>query len=99
MTTIEERAVTDVYTNIVFRCHIIMIKNNGQGKKKPATWDVKETECFLAIIKDLQVIALMDGKKFRTSEIFKKVEETFRNKGYYKTHMQLLDKFKAMKSM
>lgn len=71
----------------------------NQEKKKPATWDVKETECFLALIKELQVTTLMDGKKFRTSEIFKKVEEAFKDKGYNKTHTQLLEKFKAMKSM
>lgn len=59
---------------------------------------MKETECF-SIIKELQVTTLMDGKKFRTSEIFKKVEEIFKSKGYHKTHTQLLDKFKAMKSM
>lgn len=69
----------------------------NQEKKKPATWDVKETECFLALIKELQVTTLMDGKKFRTSEIFKKVEEAFKDKGYNKTHTQLLEKFKAMK--
>ncbi|XP_077282254.1 uncharacterized protein LOC143908462 [Temnothorax americanus] len=70
---------------------------SNQERKKPATWDVQETECFLAIIKELQVIALMDGKKFRTSEIFKKVEEVFKSKGYQKTPTQLLDKFKTMK--
>jgi len=72
--------------------------NTNQEKKKPVLWNVEETECFLTIIKELQVTTLMDGKKFRTSEIFKKVEEAFKSKGYNKTHTQLLDKFKAMKS-
>lgn len=40
----------------------------------------------------------MDGKKYRTPEIKKKVEETFQSKGYHKTHTQLLKKFKAMKN-
>lgn len=47
----------------------------------------------------MQVIALMDGKKYRTSEIFKKVEEVFNSKGFHRTHTQLLEKFKALKSM
>jgi len=70
----------------------------NKEKKKSVLWNVEETECFLTIIKELQVTTLMDGKKFRTSEIFKKVEEAFKSKGYNKTHTQLLDKFKAMKS-
>lgn len=79
-----ERVVTGIYTNI-FNTLIYdykMITNNckNQEKKNP-TWDDQGNGMILAIIKELQVITLIDEKKFRTSKIFKKVE----GKGYYKT--------------
>ncbi|XP_066585870.1 uncharacterized protein [Prorops nasuta] len=40
----------------------------------------------------------MDGKRFRTADIFKKVEEKFNSSGIYnRSFQQLLDKFKTMK--
>lgn len=60
-----------------------MITNNykNQEKKNLTTWDDQGNGMILAIIKELQVITLIDEKKFRISKIFKKVE----GKGYHKT--------------
>uniref|UniRef100_A0A1B0DHP7 Myb/SANT-like DNA-binding domain-containing protein n=1 Tax=Phlebotomus papatasi TaxID=29031 RepID=A0A1B0DHP7_PHLPP len=60
-------------------------------------WSSEETKVFLHIIEEKQILAMMDNKKHRNSEIFKIVEKEFRNAGYTRDCKQLEIKFKNLK--
>lgn len=65
--------------------------------KKGHNWLEKETVCFLELCVEKQILAIMDGRKFKHVEIFKMLEPEMAKRGYPKTADQMKLKLKNLK--
>ena len=73
-------------------------KIKEKKKRKPRdSWDKAEIEYFLNLIKEKQIIAMLDGKKFKVKDVFKKLEEPMEKAGYKKDAEQMINKLKLLK--
>lgn len=52
---------------------------------------------FLILLKEKKILSLLDGKKFRATEIFKSIEADMKEKGFPRDHLQMRTKFKNLK--
>lgn len=53
---------------------------------------------MLSIIKNKEILRLLDGKRYRNGDIFKIVEEELKKRGFQKTVLQIRTKFKTLKA-
>ncbi|XP_074524536.1 pyrroline-5-carboxylate reductase 3 isoform X1 [Halichoeres trimaculatus] len=67
------------------------------GMKKQ-NWDVKETELFLEILKELDMEKCLDGRKVRNTKIFKVAHRRMTAAGYHRSVDQLKFRWKLLKS-
>lgn len=65
--------------------------------EKRDLWTYTETEDFIKILKENQILKLMDSKRFRVVEIFKFLKNEMKNIGYSRNATQIQIKFKALK--
>ncbi|XP_072245011.1 pyrroline-5-carboxylate reductase 3 isoform X1 [Leuresthes tenuis] len=67
------------------------------GMKKQ-NWDVKETELFLEILKELDMKKCLDGRKVRNNKLFKVAHRRMTAAGYHRSVDQLKFRWKLLKS-
>uniref|UniRef100_UPI0037E7A5C4 pyrroline-5-carboxylate reductase 3 isoform X1 n=2 Tax=Semicossyphus pulcher TaxID=241346 RepID=UPI0037E7A5C4 len=67
------------------------------GMKKQ-NWDVKETELFLEILKELDMKKCLDGRKVRNTKLFKVAHRRMTAAGYQRSVDQLKFRWKLLKS-
>ncbi|XP_058493650.1 pyrroline-5-carboxylate reductase 3 isoform X1 [Solea solea] len=65
---------------------------------KKQNWDVKETELFLEILKDLDMKKCLDGRKVRNNTLFKVAHRRMTAAGYHRSVDQLKFRWKLLKS-
>lgn len=65
---------------------------------KKQNWDVKETELFLEILKELDMKNCLDGRKVRNSKLFKVAHRRMIAAGYHRSVDQLKFRWKLLKS-
>ncbi|CAJ1061186.1 pyrroline-5-carboxylate reductase 3 isoform X1 [Xyrichtys novacula] len=65
---------------------------------KKQNWDVKETELFLGILKELDMEKCLDGRKVRNTTIFKVAHRRMTAAGYHRSVDQLKFRWKLLKS-
>lgn len=65
---------------------------------KKQNWDVKETELFLEILKELDMEKCLDGRKVRNAKIFKVAHRRMTAAGYHRSVDQLKFRWKLLKS-
>ncbi|XP_020492902.1 pyrroline-5-carboxylate reductase 3 [Labrus bergylta] len=65
---------------------------------KKQNWDVKETELFLEILKELDMEKCLDGRKVRNAKIFKVAHRRMTAAGYQRSVDQLKFRWKLLKS-
>lgn len=66
-------------------------------QKKRVNWTTLETSFMLSIIRDKNILQLLDGKRYRNTDIFKVVEEELKIRGFMKTSAQIRTKWKTLK--
>ncbi|KAM4549338.1 pyrroline-5-carboxylate reductase 3 isoform 1-T1 [Odontesthes bonariensis] len=65
---------------------------------KKQNWDVKETEFFLEILKELDMKKCLDGRKVRNDKLFKTAHRRMTAAGYHRSVDQLKFRWKLLKS-
>ncbi|XP_067370750.1 pyrroline-5-carboxylate reductase 3 isoform X1 [Channa argus] len=65
---------------------------------KKQNWDVKETELFLEILKELDMKKCLDGRKVRNNTLFKVAHRRMTAAGYHRSVDQLKFRWKLLKS-
>ncbi|TKS74945.1 Pyrroline-5-carboxylate reductase 3 [Collichthys lucidus] len=65
---------------------------------KKQNWDVKETELFLEILKELDMKKCLDGRKVRNNKLFKVAHRRMTAAGYHRSVDQLKFRWKLLKS-
>ncbi|XP_034737327.1 pyrroline-5-carboxylate reductase 3 isoform X1 [Etheostoma cragini] len=65
---------------------------------KKQNWDVKETELFLEILKELDMKKCLDGRKVRNNKLFKVAHRRMTVAGYHRSVDQLKFRWKLLKS-
>lgn len=65
---------------------------------KKQNWDVRETELFLEILKELDMKKCLDGRKVRNSKLFKVAHRRMTAAGYHRSVDQLKIRWKVLKS-
>ncbi|RVE73671.1 hypothetical protein OJAV_G00033600 [Oryzias javanicus] len=65
---------------------------------KKQNWDVRETELFLEILKDLDMKKCLDGRKVRNNKLFKVAHRRMMAAGYHRSVDQLKFRWKLLKS-
>lgn len=65
---------------------------------KKQNWDVKETELFLEILKELDMMKCLDGRKVRNNTLFKVAHRRMTAAGYRRSVDQLKFRWKLLKS-
>lgn len=65
---------------------------------KKQNWDVKETELFLEILKELDIKNCLDGRKVRNNKLFKVAHKRMLAAGYHRSVDQLKFRWKLLKS-
>ncbi|XP_068446144.1 pyrroline-5-carboxylate reductase 3 isoform X1 [Clinocottus analis] len=65
---------------------------------KKQNWDVKETELFLDILKELDMKKCLDGRKVRNNKLFKVAHRRMTAAGYHRSVDQLKFRWKLLKS-
>lgn len=65
---------------------------------KKQNWDVRETEIFLEILKELDMEKCLDGRKVRNAKIFKVAHRRMTAAGYQRSVDQLKFRWKLLKS-
>lgn len=65
---------------------------------KKQNWDVKETELFLEILKELDMKKCLDGRKVRNNRLFKVAHRRMTAAGYHRSVDQLKFRWKLLKS-
>jgi len=71
--------------------------NRYKMENKRDIWSYDETLILINILKEKNILMVMDNKRFRIAEIFKSVEKDMKNKGYCRSATQIHIKFKALK--
>lgn len=66
-------------------------------ENKRDIWSYDETQILINIIKEKNILKIMDNKRFRIAEIFKSLENDMKSKGYCRSAKQIHIKFKALK--
>ena len=69
-----------------------MESQQSKSKKKRNVWTL-----FISLIKEKQVLGLMDGKRIRVSDIFKTLIAPMRERGFVRDVNQLIIKYKNLK--
>lgn len=67
-----------------------------KGKKRNV-WSPAEVNYFLELIKEKQIMGLMDGKRLRVSDIFKSLVGPMREQGFVRDASQMIVKYKNLK--
>ncbi|EFN85571.1 hypothetical protein EAI_17550, partial [Harpegnathos saltator] len=57
----------------------------------------EETQYFLKLMRERQVMKSLDGKRFRADDIFKYIESPMNEKGYIKTSKQMQTRFRTLR--
>ncbi|XP_056131769.1 pyrroline-5-carboxylate reductase 3 isoform X2 [Lampris incognitus] len=70
----------------------------GDTNVKKQNWDVKETELFLEILKELDMKKCLDGRKVRNNKLFKVAHRRMTAAGYHRSVDQLKIRWKVLKS-
>lgn len=70
---------------------------DDSGMKKQ-NWDVKETELFLEILKELDMKKCLDGRKVRNNKLFKIAHRRMTAAGFHRSVDQLKFRWKLLKS-
>lgn len=65
---------------------------------KKQNWDVRETELFLEILKELDMKKCLDGRKVRNNKVFKVAHRRMTAAGYHRSVDQLKIRWKVLKS-
>lgn len=65
---------------------------------KKQNWDMKETELFLEILKELDMKKCLDGRKVRNNKLFKVAHRRMTAAGYHRSVDQLKFRWKLLKS-
>ncbi|XP_071402255.1 pyrroline-5-carboxylate reductase 3 isoform X1 [Centroberyx affinis] len=65
---------------------------------KKQNWDVRETELFLEILKELDMKKCLDGRKVRNNKLFKVAHRRMTAAGYHRSVDQLKIRWKVLKS-
>ncbi|KAM4629187.1 pyrroline-5-carboxylate reductase 3 isoform 2-T2 [Polymixia lowei] len=65
---------------------------------KKQNWDVRETELFLEILKELDMKKCLDGRKVRNNKLFKVAHRRMTAAGYHRSVEQLKIRWKVLKS-
>ena len=55
----------------------------AKRKRTPHFWTEEETGHFIDTMKDMNIMAFVDGRKYRDGEIYKKVSEKLRKAGFW----------------
>jgi len=66
-------------------------------ENKRDLWSYDETLALINILKEKQILKIMDNKRFRIAEIFKSLQQDMIKKGYCRSATQIHIKFKALK--
>lgn len=67
-----------------------------KGKKRNV-WSPAEIRYFLELIKEKQIMGLMDGKRLRVTDIFKSLVGSMREQGFVRDASQMIVKYKNLK--
>lgn len=73
-------------------------KENISQKRSRDTWGDEETDHFLALIREQNVLAKLDTKKFKVDQVYADVEKSMAEKGFNKSVPQLKTKLGNLKS-
>lgn len=76
--------------------HLLISLFQDKNEKNP--WLYEETIFFIDLMKEENVVNLMDGNNFRTKEIFQNIGPKFQERGYKRTTEQLITKFRRLKT-
>ena len=68
----------------------------AKRKTTPHFWSEEETNHFINIMKDMNILAFVDGRKYRDSEIYKKVNEKVREAEFVRTPDQIKRRWKTL---
>lgn len=67
-----------------------------RGKKKEF-WTDQQVMAVIRVLEEMQVIQMFDNKRYRTKDIFDKVEAELREMGIKKAASQIQVKYKSLK--
>ena len=59
--------------------------NMARRSTAPHFWSEEETNFFISVVKTMNIMSFGDGRKYRDSEIYKKVTEKLREAGFVRT--------------
>lgn len=65
-------------------------------ERKRNTWSEEETMFFLGLLKEKKILQVLDGKRFKASEVYKALEKEILKKGYNKDANMMKPKFKNL---
>lgn len=66
-------------------------------EKKRNTWSEEETIFFLGLLREKKILQILDGKRFKTAEVYKALEKEIIKHGYNKDANMMKTKFKNLK--
>ncbi|KAL7392155.1 hypothetical protein ABVT39_020096 [Epinephelus coioides] len=66
-------------------------------RRTPHFWIEEETSHLVNVVKYMNIMSFVDGRKYRDSEIYKKVSEKLREAGFVRTPDQIKHRWKTLK--
>lgn len=66
-------------------------------EKKRINWTELETHFLLTIMRDKNILNMLDGKRYRNADIFKTVEEELKKRSFFKSALQIRTRWKSLK--